>query len=167
MKSLVVIEHEEIFSRRIVKGDILTVGNCTCDIPIPGEDRILFAIDIRSDEEFAHIYMHERIPLQVNTKRYEQGLIDVEPSSIIHIREGIQMLYILDENIPEKEDSEITIEDATIEENPFDENSHPRKGDEQQEQKRMHEKTILEYFQKAQQANLKTKELQRVEERHK
>lgn len=105
MKSLVVINHGEILLRKIVEQDnVFTVGNHTCDIPLPDEERILFAVEVRKDEEMAHIYMHERMALQVNGKRYEQGLIDIEPNSEIQLENELSIVYITDEMLPEQEE---------------------------------------------------------------
>ena len=107
MKSLVVINNEEILFRKIIDHeDVYTVGNHTCDIPIPNEERILFAIEVTRDEEIAHIYMHERMALQVNSKRYEQGLIDIEPNSEIQLDKGISVVYTIDEMLPEQHQEE-------------------------------------------------------------
>lgn len=136
MKSIVVIEQNEIVSRRIVeREEILTVGNRTCDIVIPGEERILFAIELKEDEELAHIYMHERMALQVNSKRYEQGLIDIEPSSEIELRDGLSIVYIVDENLPERQEESET-EVTEVEEV------------EKQEEIKPKVKTILDFFPK-------------------
>ena len=137
MKSLVVIEHDEIVLRRIVEHEeMLTVGNRTCDIPLPDEERILFAIELREDEVMAHIYMHERMALQVNSKRYEQGLIDIEPSSEIELRDGLSIIYIVDENLPESQVHEQNDSDTEIVEPEKTEEIKP-KG-----------KTILDFFPK-------------------
>lgn len=138
MKSLVVIEQNEILSRRIIEHEeMLTVGNRTCDIMIPGEERILFAIEFREDEELAHIYMHERMALQVNSRRYEQGFIDIEPNSEIKLGDGLSLVYVVGEGLPEKQESEESSEtETTVEEVEKQEETKPRT------------KTILDFFPK-------------------
>ena len=101
-KSVGIYEKDNLIYRKIIQEDTLTVGNSSCDIPIPGEERLLFAIEMGSDEEIGHIFMCERMPLVVNTIRYEQSPIEIHMGDTIHLDTGITLRLFYDEYVPEE-----------------------------------------------------------------
>ena len=102
MKSVGIYKDNEMISRHFLDGEIKTVGNITCDIPIPEEERVLFAIEMNNDEELGHIYMYGHIPIEVNGIQLCQSPIDIQMGDIIKLDTGIELRLILGEYVPEK-----------------------------------------------------------------
>lgn len=102
MKSVGIYKDNEMVSRHLLDGEIKTVGNNTCDIPIPDEERVLFALEMNADEELGHIYMYGHIPIEVNGTQLCQSPIDIQMGDIIKLDTGIELRLILGEYVPEK-----------------------------------------------------------------
>lgn len=102
MKSVGIYKDNELVARHLLDGEIKTVGNNTCDIPIPDEERILFALEMNSDEELGHIYMYGHIPIEVNGIQLCQSPIDIQMGDIIKLDTGIELRLISGEYVPEK-----------------------------------------------------------------
>lgn len=102
MKSVGIYKDNEMIARHLLDGEIKTVGNITCDIPIPDEERVLFALEMNSDEELGHIYMYGHIPIEVNGTQLCQSPIDIQMGDIIKLDTGIELRLILGEYVPEK-----------------------------------------------------------------
>ena len=90
----IVVDSNELLMQKYCKW---VVDKCKLEYPDSYHEPI---------EEIAHIYMHERMALQVNSKRYEQGLIDIEPNSEIQLDKGISVVYTIDEMLPEHQEEE-------------------------------------------------------------
>ena len=102
MKSVGIYKDNEMIARHLLDGEIKTVGNNTCDIPIPDEERVLFALEMNSDEELGHIYMYGHIPIEVNGIQLCQSPIDIQMGDIIKLDTDIELRLILGEYVPEK-----------------------------------------------------------------
>lgn len=101
MKSIGVYVSNELVSRHFLKDEIVTVGNHTCDIPIPDEERILFALEMRADEEIGHIYMYDQTPIRVNKRILCQSPIEIRIGDIIEIDTNVEIRLFMDECVPE------------------------------------------------------------------
>lgn len=102
MKSVGIYKDNELIARHLLDGEIKTVGNNTCDIPIPDEERVLFALEMNADEELGHIYMYGHIPIEVNGIQVCQSPIDIQMGDSIKLDTDIELRLILGEYVPEK-----------------------------------------------------------------
>lgn len=102
MKSVGIYKENELIARYILDGEIKTVGNITCDIPIPEEERILFAIEMNKDEEIGHLYMYEELTIEINEKIINQSLVEIQMGDIIKLNTGIEIKLLMGEYVPEK-----------------------------------------------------------------
>lgn len=96
MKSIGVYVSNELVSRHVLKEETVTVGNHTCDIPIPNEERLLFAIEMRKDEVLGYLYLYEQMPIKVNGKVKNQSPIEISVMDKIEIDTGVQIEILPD-----------------------------------------------------------------------
>lgn len=96
MRTIKIRKEGELLMCIEMREDTVTVGNNTCDIPVPDEERLLFAIEMARDAEIGHIYPFELPTFMVNGKTPTDMPVEIALNDTITLDTGVQLEVVQD-----------------------------------------------------------------------